>query len=153
MDQLLSATMLAARAQAHDLRAMTVGLVTLLALLWALGLWLGPVGAAWAVVAGLALRLVWRLMWAQGELALPGLLNQALRAAIAAAAGVAVFMALQAAQGGAGGAGLWSTLLALLGGGLTHAVVAVVSGAFGAQHRADWSAWRHKAKRPPEALA
>lgn len=157
MDQLLSATMLAAQAQTQDLRAMTVGLLTLLTLLVALGLWLGPVGAAWAVVAGLTLRVLWRLRWAQADLAIAGLCQQALRAAVAAVAGVAVFLWLQPGHAASHAVStsslVWHTLLALLAGVIGHALVAVLVGAFGAEHRADWTAWRHKAPRPPEALA
>ena len=156
LDQLLSATMLAAQAQSHDLRAMAVGLLTLLTLLVGLGLWLGPLGAAWAVVAGLALRVLWRLRWAEADLAVAGLRKQALRAAVAAGAGVAMFWWLQPlptvdhARSTASLIG--HTLLALGVGLASHALVAVLVGAFGAEHRADWSSWRRKAPQP-EALA
>lgn len=153
MDQLLSSTMLAAHAQRHDLRAMVVGLFTLLALLFLLSPWLGPVGTAWSVVAGLGLRVGWRVGWAQGTLALPGLLGQSLRAAWAAAAGVIVFLCVGSGVVLASGHPVLQTLLALLAGGLTHAGLAWVTGAFGPAHRADWLAWRRKATAAPEALA
>jgi len=153
MDQLLSSTMLAAQAQRHDLRAMVAGLITLLVLLFLLCPWLGPVGTAWAVVAGLGLRVGWRLRWAEDDLGLAGLLGQSARAALAAVSGVAVFLLMGSGVWMAPGHPVLQALLALLAGGLTHAGLSWVTGAFGPAHRADWSAWRRKATATPEALA
>jgi O-antigen/teichoic acid export membrane protein len=145
LDQLLSSTMLAAQAQSQDLRAMVIGLVTLLIGLLVLGPTFGALGTAWAAVAGLAVRVASRLLWAQRELALPGLMLESARSAAAAALGVGVFFAL-------GRHGLNPTmapwlqgLLALGAALLTHTAAAALTGAFGAQHLAEWHSWRNKA--------
>lgn len=153
MDQLLSGTTLAAQAQRHDLQAMVVGLITLLALLMVLSPALGPLGAAWAVVAGLALRVLWRIRWAQAYLQLPGLLSQAGRLALAASAGVAAFWAVNTGGVLTLTSPVLQTVMALAVGLLVHAAVAVLTGAFDARHRHDWAAWRQPVRHAPEVLS
>lgn len=153
MDQLLSGTTLAAQAQRHDLQAMVVGLITLLALLMVLSPALGPLGTAWAVVAGLALRVLWRIRWAQAYLQLPGLLSQAGRLALAASASVAAFWAVNAGEVLTLTSPVLQTVMALAVGLLVHAAVAVLTGAFDARHRHDWAAWRQPVRHVPEVLS
>ncbi len=153
IDQLLSSTMLAAHAQKHDLRAMVIGLVTLASGLALLTPWLGPVGAAWAVVAGLALRLLWRLRWAQRELGVQGLLTQAGRAYFTTAVSVACF--LYGCQGGVqiSSSPALQVCASLAMACVVHAVLAVVTGALGPMHRSDWMQWRHKSHQNQEVSA
>lgn len=84
IDQMLSTTMMAARAPATDLRSMTLGLVVLTLCLTAFTRFLGLPGAALAPPAALLVRVAYRLRWAQGELSIP-LLTLALRVLVAAA--------------------------------------------------------------------
>jgi O-antigen/teichoic acid export membrane protein len=153
LDQLLSSTMLAAQAQSQDLRAMVIGLVTLLIGLALLGPAFGALGTAWAVVAGLVVRVASRLLWAQRELALPGLTMEGARSAMSAVLGVSAFFAV----GGHGltqGMAPWvQDTLALGAALLTHALAAALTGAFSAQHRAEWHSWRHNAAAQSEVQA
>lgn len=153
LDQLLSSTMLAAQAQSQDLRAMVIGLVTLLIGLLVLGPAFGALGTAWAAVAGLVVRVASRLLWAQRELALPGLMTESARSTLAAALCVGVFFAMSE-HGLAPHTAPWlQGTLALGAALLTHAAAAALTGAFSAQHRAEWHAWRHKAPSLPEVQA
>jgi O-antigen/teichoic acid export membrane protein len=153
LDQLLSSTMLAAQAQSQDLRAMVIGLITLLIGLLVLGPSFGAMGTAWAAVAGLAVRVTARLLWAQRELALPGLLLDCARSVLAAVLGVAVFFAMSV-HGLAPHTSPWlQGGLALGAALLTHAVAATLTGAFNARHRAEWHAWRHKTAAHSEVQA
>jgi O-antigen/teichoic acid export membrane protein len=129
LDQLLSTTMLAARAQRDDLGSMLIGLLGLVLLLPALLPVLGLPGAAWAVVLALAVRLAWRIRWAAQALGLPGLGVQSLRSALAAGAALSTHFGLQAH-----GLPVWQALpLALL----AHTGLAVLLGAVHQGHRDD----------------
>jgi O-antigen/teichoic acid export membrane protein len=153
IDQLLSSTMLAAHAQSHDLRAMVVGLLTLSIALAALSPLLGPVGAGWAVVAGLTLRVLWRLRWAQTELGVAGLLGQAMGAYLSTGLGVGCFL-LMAHQGWHDQPTSFLRMGAsLVAGCLVHALAAKLTGAFGALHKQDWAQWRGKAQAATGAVA
>jgi O-antigen/teichoic acid export membrane protein len=145
LDQLLSSTMLAAQAQSQDLRVMVIGLLTLLLGLLVLGPTFGALGTAWAVVAGLVVRVASRLLWAQRDLALPGLMKESARSALAAALCVGVFFATSDRDLAPHMAPWLQGTLALGAALLTHAAAAALTGAFSAQHRAEWHAWRHKA--------
>lgn len=148
MDQLLSATMLAAQAQQHDLRAMVIGLLTLLALLWPLSHQLGAVGTAWAVVAALAVRVVARLVWIQTNSRDAQLVRLSLRAGLATAASIAMFLFVSSRLESMP---RWQHLLALVAAWATHVVASVLVGAFSAQHRADWSEWRARSNKETTA--
>ncbi len=89
MDQLLSTTMMAARAQQADLRSMTFGLGVLVSLIIVLAHFFGLSGAAMASPAALLVRVLYRLRWAQHLFSKP-LVWAALRVLAAAAAAVAV---------------------------------------------------------------
>jgi O-antigen/teichoic acid export membrane protein len=89
-DQLLSTTMMAARAQHADLRSMTLGLIVLVALLCVLAHYFGLLGAAIAPPAALLTRCLYRLKWAQQLLSKP-VLFIALRVLTAAAAAVGIW--------------------------------------------------------------
>jgi O-antigen/teichoic acid export membrane protein len=129
LDQLMSTTMLAARAQRDDLTAMVIGLLLLLALIPSLLPLMGLVGTAWAVVLALALRLAWRIRWASQTLGLPQLGRQSLRSAAAASGAMACHFGLLHH-----GQAIWQALpLALL----THAALAWMLGAFHRGHRDD----------------
>jgi O-antigen/teichoic acid export membrane protein len=69
IDQLLSTTMLAAHAQRADLRSLTLGLVALATLLLILTHFFGLIGAACAPPLSIAIRVLYRLYWAQREFA------------------------------------------------------------------------------------
>jgi O-antigen/teichoic acid export membrane protein len=73
LDQILSSTMLAAKAQAHDLGSLTIAVVVLVAGLLVLVPILGAVGAAMAVVLATACRVAYRLAWIVRLLELPHL--------------------------------------------------------------------------------
>jgi O-antigen/teichoic acid export membrane protein len=97
LDQLLSTTMMAARAQHADLRSMIFGLVSLVGLILILVHFFGLLGAAMASPAALLMRVLYRLRWAQQMFARP-LVWSALRVVAAAAVAVAVLY-LGAASG------------------------------------------------------
>jgi O-antigen/teichoic acid export membrane protein len=87
-DQILSSTMMAAKAQRQDMLALARALVVLALALALFGWWLGPIGAAMAVALALALRVQLRLRWAMRALEMPGLQGLWLRQLLAAAAGL-----------------------------------------------------------------
>lgn len=132
IDQLMSSTMLAAKAQHHDLRTMVAGLLTLCGLITLLLPLLGLAGVAWAVVGGLIVRLVLRIRWAAWYLHLPEMPRECSRAALAALAGVGAFMALRNA----------SAPLAWAAGVAVHLVGAWGLGALSAAMLADARRWR-----------
>jgi O-antigen/teichoic acid export membrane protein len=72
-DQILSSTMIAARAQVWDMRSLLLGLAGLMAGLWWLVPLLGPVGSGMAVTLGLVLRVTLRIFWAGRALQARGL--------------------------------------------------------------------------------
>jgi len=122
-DQLLSSTMIAAQAQAQDLRSLVFGVAALALGLLLLVPWFGPAGAAAAVTGALFLRVAVRLRWAAEALQMPRLWADAARLAAATAAGLAGLAAVLAdgADGGAVGAigaasatGGWRVPLAML---------------------------------------
>lgn len=153
LDQLLSSTMLAAKAQTQDLRAMVIGLITLLAGLLSLGTAVGAPGTAWAVMAGLAVRVACRLHWAQRELALPGLMLESARSGLAALVGVGAFFAMGRTGFGLHLAPWLQGVISLCTALLAHLVASVLTGAFSAKHRAEWQSWRHKGVASPEVQA
>ena len=129
LDQLMSTTMLAARAQRADLTAMVIGLIVLVALIPMLLPVLGLVGTAWAVVLALALRMAWRIRWAGQALKLPRLGRQSLRAALAAGGALTCHFGLLHQ-----GLPTWQVLpLALV----VQAGLTLVLGAFHRGHRDD----------------
>jgi O-antigen/teichoic acid export membrane protein len=89
LDQILSSTMMAAKAQSHDLRALGIALAALLAGLFALVPAHGATGAAMAVLGALALRVGYRIRWVVRLLALQHLARELARVAGAAALGIA----------------------------------------------------------------
>jgi O-antigen/teichoic acid export membrane protein len=91
VDQLLSTTMMAARAQRTDLKSMTLGLIVLAALLVILTHFFGLAGAAAAPPAAVLVRVTYRLTWAQHELH-ARFVELAARVLIAAAIAVAVLL-------------------------------------------------------------
>jgi O-antigen/teichoic acid export membrane protein len=93
LDQILSSTMLAAKAQGHDLGSLSVAVAVLVAALLALVPPLGAVGAAMAVVLATASRVAYRLAWIVRLLELPHLgrdLGRVLASAVLAIAALAV---------------------------------------------------------------
>jgi O-antigen/teichoic acid export membrane protein len=138
LDQLLSSTMMAAQAQRQDLMIMSLGLLAMLLMLAGFSPVWGLQGAAAAIVAALALRVGLRLWWAQRSLPLPGLLRSALRAAMASAAGLIAFWSLEGVQ-------------ALLAGGLAHLLIALLTGTWSAQYRADWQGLSRRLRGPSQS--
>jgi O-antigen/teichoic acid export membrane protein len=92
IDQLLSTTMMAARAQHADLRSMSLGLVVLVVLLCSFVHIFGLLGAAMAPPAALLVRALYRLRWAQQLLSRP-VLFVALRILAPAAAAIGFYFA------------------------------------------------------------
>lgn len=142
MDQLLSATMLAAKAQREDFRSMAIGLLALLALLLPMSHWHGATGTAWAVVLALAVRVLARLAWLQSNARSSQLLSLSLRSAVATSASVSVFLFTSSSSGAASLSPAWQGLVAIVAAWAVHAAVAALIGAFGTQHRSDWAEWR-----------
>lgn len=95
LDQILSSTMIAAHAQAEDLRTLVIAVLAL-GLLLLLGISLaGPLGAAIAVPTALLARVGWRLRWLLRHHPSPGLASQLARTALAAlCAGVVLIATL-----------------------------------------------------------
>ena len=92
VDQVLSSTMLAAKAQAEDMKALGAAVAVLLLALIGLASAFGPVGAAAAVVLGQCLRVLLRLRWAVRSLGLDGLWRECGLQLLAALAGVAALL-------------------------------------------------------------
>jgi O-antigen/teichoic acid export membrane protein len=91
IDQLLSTTMLAGRAQQADLRSMSMGLAALLTLFLVFGHFFGLTGCAIAIPTALLIRVSYRLYWAQ-RLFSSRVLWLALRILACAGTAVAVFV-------------------------------------------------------------
>jgi O-antigen/teichoic acid export membrane protein len=91
VDQLLSTTMMAARAQGTDLKSMTLGLMVLAALLVVLTHFYGLAGAAAAPPVAVLVRVIYRLTWAQHALH-ARFVELAARVLIAAGLAVAVLL-------------------------------------------------------------
>jgi O-antigen/teichoic acid export membrane protein len=91
VDQLLSTTMMAARAQHTDLKSMTLGLFVLAALLVVLTHFYGLAGAAAAPPVAVVVRVIYRLNWAQQQLK-ARFVELAARVFIAAGLAVAVLL-------------------------------------------------------------
>jgi O-antigen/teichoic acid export membrane protein len=106
-DQVLSSTMVAAKAQTEDMKALARTLVVLVVGLLLLTWWRGPVGTAMAVALAQAFRVLLRVRWGARALALPALWREALRQL---AAGVTGALALRAAL--ALSLGAWAALAA-----------------------------------------
>jgi len=90
IDQLLSTTMLVARAQDADLRSMSVGLLVLVPLLFVLTHFFGLFGAAMAAPPSIMLRVLYRLRWAQTTFS-SDLIFPAIRIVLVAAVAVGLF--------------------------------------------------------------
>ena len=115
LDQILSSTMLAAKAQAHDLGSLAIAVGVLVAALWALVPAAGAVGAAVAVVLSTISRVVYRLAWVVRRLELPHLARDLGLVLLAAAAAVAALvLALPHGAPAALGAALAAYLATLL---------------------------------------
>lgn len=133
VDTILSSTMLAAKAQAQDLRSLVVAFAVLVPGLLSLPVGFGPAGAAAAVVLALTVRVMWRLRWAARALELRPWLG-IVRLAASALAGVAGMLAgLQV-----------SPLAALAGGLLAYAAAVLATGVFG---RRPWRGLRSELAR------
>jgi O-antigen/teichoic acid export membrane protein len=91
VDQLLSTTMMAARAQRTDLQSMSLGLIVLAALLVVLTHFYGLAGAAVAPPVAVLVRVIYRLFWAQRELHV-GFVELAARVLLAAGVAAAVLL-------------------------------------------------------------
>lgn len=115
LDQILSSTMTAARAQGQDLRAMALGVLVLLLALAGLIPLYGPLGAAMAVPLGLLLRVLWRLRWAGRALGLDGLGRTLGRTSLAGGLGVLVLSLVHAAGWGVLASAVLAPLAYLLG--------------------------------------
>jgi O-antigen/teichoic acid export membrane protein len=89
IDQVVSTTMIAARAQNADLRSMSIGLIVLVSLFLVFTRIFGLTGAAIAAPTALLLRVSYRLYWAQKLFARP-LLWLAFRPLLAAAMAVSI---------------------------------------------------------------
>jgi len=120
LDQILSSTMLAAKAQAHDLGSLTIAVAVLVGALLALVPLLGAVGAAMAVVLATVSRVAYRLAWIVRLLELPQLGRDLGRVLAAAAIAIAVLVA--ALPHGA--------LVALLASLAVYLAALILSGAF-----------------------
>ncbi|MET0382891.1 MAG: oligosaccharide flippase family protein [Burkholderiaceae bacterium] len=126
LDQILSSTMMAAKAQAFDLRALIVALAALAAGLFALVPRFGSTGAAMAVTLAICCRVGYRLRWVVGEMQLEHLGRELGRVLAAAAAGIAALaFALPFGAAAALGACLGAYLAVLVAvGGLHPAAIA-----------------------------
>ena len=93
LDQILSSTMMAAKAQAHDLGALTLSVALLVAGMILLVPRLGATGAAMAVTLAICGRVVYRVRWVVRLLELRHLLRDLSRVLLAAAVGIATLVA------------------------------------------------------------
>ena len=115
LDQILSSTMMAAKAQTHDLRALVVALVTLAAGLVALVPRHGATGAAMAVLLALCCRVGYRVRWVVRLLELEHLARDLARVVVAAGLGIAgLVLALPFGAGIACAASVGAYVLVLL---------------------------------------
>lgn len=92
LDQILSSTMLAARAQAHDLGSLTFAVVALIAAMVALLPAYGATGAAMAVTLATCCRVAYRMVWVVRLLHLAHLARDLARVLVAAAVGIAALV-------------------------------------------------------------
>lgn len=113
VDQILSSTMLAAHAQADDMKALALAVLALFAGLWLLASAFGPVGAAAAVVLAQVLRVSLRVRWAVRVLDLSGLGAEWMRQLTAAGGGAAAVWLLRHQGPLAGWAAGWAAWLLL----------------------------------------
>ena len=93
LDQILSSTMMAAKAQAHDLGALTLSVALLVVGMILLVPRFGATGAAMAVTLAICGRVVYRVRWVVRLLGLEHLLRDLSRVLLAAAIGIAVLVA------------------------------------------------------------
>ena len=119
VDQVLSSTMLAAKAQRADMKALAGAVLVLAVGLVLLTHAWGPLGAAMAVVLGHLTRVMLRLRWATRALALAGLWREWFTQALAAAGAATALWGAQQAWGPlaawAAGWATWALLARLLG--------------------------------------
>ena len=92
LDQILSSTMMAAKAQAHDLGALAISVAVLVGAMLLLVPRLGATGAAMAVALALACRVGYRVRWVARLLELQHLARDLSRVLVAAAVGVAALV-------------------------------------------------------------
>lgn len=92
LDQILSSTMMAAKAQAHDLGALTLSVALLVVGMLVLVPRLGATGAAMAVALAICGRVGYRVRWVVRLLELKHLLRDLGRVLLAAAVGIAVLV-------------------------------------------------------------
>ena len=92
LDQILSSTMMAAKAQAHDLGALAISVTVLVGAMLLLVPRLGATGAAMAVALAIACRVGYRVRWVVRLLELQHLARDLSRVLVAAAVGVAVLV-------------------------------------------------------------
>ena len=94
LDQILSSTMMAAKAQAHDLGALTLAIVVLLAGMAVLVPRWSSTGAAMAVTLAICCRVAYRVRWVSRLLALQHLVRDLARVLLGAAVGIAALVVL-----------------------------------------------------------
>ena len=93
LDQILSSTMMAAKAQAHDLGALTLSVALLVVGMIVLVPRLGATGAAMAVTLAICGRVAYRVRWVVRLLELKHVAHDLGRVLLSAAVGVAVLVA------------------------------------------------------------
>jgi len=93
LDQILSSTMMAAKAQAHDLGALALSVAMLIAGMAVLVPRLGATGAAMAVTLAICCRVGYRVRWVVRLLALRHVARDLGRVLLAAAVGIAALAA------------------------------------------------------------
>jgi O-antigen/teichoic acid export membrane protein len=121
LDQILSSTMMAAKAQAHDLGALALSVAMLVGGMVLLVPRVGATGAAMAVTLAICCRVGYRVRWVVRLLALEHVARDLGRVLLAAAVGVAVLVATLPVGAPAALAGsLAAYLLALILGGALH---------------------------------
>lgn len=92
LDQILSSTMMAARAQAHDLGALSLAVAVLVGAMALLVPRFGATGAAMAVTLATCCRVGYRVRWLVRLLAVRHLARDLARVLLAAAVGIAVLV-------------------------------------------------------------
>lgn len=118
VDQVLSSTMLAAKAQSQDMKSLALALLLLAAGLPVGAAWWGPLGTAAAVVVAMAFRVTLRMHWAVHSLGLTGLWRDWLRQLFAALIGAAALWVARP----------WGPLAAMAAGCLSWALAARLTG-------------------------